>query len=491
MMRNVFMTTQATHRPLRRRRAFSLAELMIAVVILGVGLLMVATMFPIAWTKARDQIEETNVGNAVTSAEATVNTKFQIARFVPEVAKGFGDDGFSANPPGWTTWQSNIHDCFSQHQTSFMGDLGIISWGGGSHGTDNRVHPLNAYNMAADPTAYESEAAGIDWLPALTNEVFLPDEPHLLETADAMAIIRNAEGKRRVPEPQVLLEDRFLPALSIKLDPNDPNAVPSSASDQALVIENWYARLRGRRYAWATLVRLNNGDDLRTTLDQEGITYDSMAIGGLNRATWDNPRVFTVYYVSLRRTQSGSRFPRQEFRNGEGQDWPPVIPDGTVAEPQAMPAAFDTVLPTPWRVQVYVPNPVDTTNANTVRGLPGEVVANSDSSDLSGETGDIVTKLLPRGAWFIDELSGQVYTVTRRRLYDNDRRAILTVDKEITREDLAPNRDLTEYIEDRDRLRTIWVYPPPVDAARIGTKPVFEGVQPVIGIDTRTLVVRP
>jgi len=35
------------------------------------------------------------------------------------------------------------------------------------------------------------------------------------------------------------------------------------------------------------------------------------------------------------------------------------------------------------------------------------------------------------------------------------------------------------------------VYPPPVDAARIDGRPVFEGVQPVIGIDTRTLVVRP
>jgi len=490
MMRNVFMTTQATHRPPRRRRAFSLAELMIAVVILGVGLLMEASMFPIAWTKARDQIEETNVGNAVTSAEAIVNTKFRIARFLPDVAQGFGDDGFSANPPGWT-WQSNIHDCFTKGQTSFPGDLGIFPRGGGFHGTDNRVHPLNAYNLAADPTVYESAAAGIDWLPALMNEAFVPDEPHLLETADAMAIVRNVQGARSVPEPQVLLEARLLPAQPLKLEPRGPNAVPSSASDQALVIDNWYARLRGRRYAWAALVRLNNGDALRTTLDQEGITYDSMAIGGLNRATWDDPRVFTVYYATLRRTQSGSRFPRQEFRNGEGQDWPPVIPDGTVAEPQAMPAAFDTVLPTPWRVQVYVPNPVDTTDANAVRGVPGEVIANSGSSDLSGETGDIVTKILPRGAWFIDELSGQVYTVTRRRLYDNDSRAILTVDKEITREDLAPNRDLNEYIEDRDRLRTVWVYPPPAEAARLDGKPVFEGVQPVIGIETRTLVVRP
>ena len=490
-MRNGFITTQATHRPLRRRRAFSLAELMIAVVILGVGLLMVATMFPIAWTKARDQIEETNVGNAVASAEAIVNKKVRVAPLTLQ-----GKAMRSTPPEDWPVgWKQSVHDLFEKGVTSFLGDIGVFPGDireYGYFGTDTRVHPLNVYNMAADPTAYESAAAGIDWLPAIRNEAFVPDEPHLLETADADAISRS-QGVRRVPEPLVLLEDRFLPALPLKLDPNDPNAKPSNASDQALVIDNWFARLRGRRYAWAALARLTNADDRSTDLEQEGVTYAryDLPTGEFlpNPGSWDDPRVFTVYYVSLRRTQSGTRFPRQEFRNGEGQDWPPVVPNGTVAEPQAMPAAFDTVLPTPWRVQVFVPNPVDITDADAVRGLPGEVVANSEEVSSDPERVKIVTRMLPRGAWFIDELTGQVYTVTRRRLYDNDRRAILTVDKEITQQELTPKG--RDYDEDIDRLRTVWVYPPPVDAARIDGRPVFEGVQPVIGIDTRTLVVRP
>jgi len=208
-----------------------------------------------------------------------------------------------------------------------------------------------------------------------------------------------------------------------------------------------------------------------------------------NPGSWDDPRVFTVYCVSLRRTQGGSRFPRQEFRNGEGQDWPPVIPDGKLISPKAMPAEFDTVLPTPWRVQVYVPNPVDTTDDTAVRGLPGEVVVNSEELASDPGPGKIVMQILPRGAWFIDELSGQVYTVTRRRLYGHDRRAILTVDKEITEQELTPKG--RDYDPNIDRLRTVWVYPPPVEAGRIGEEPVFDGVQPVISIETRTLVVRP
>ncbi len=50
LVRESFLAPSA--RP-RRVTAFSLMELMIGIVILGLGLVMVATMFPVAWTRAR------------------------------------------------------------------------------------------------------------------------------------------------------------------------------------------------------------------------------------------------------------------------------------------------------------------------------------------------------------------------------------------------------------------------------------------------------
>jgi len=50
-------------------------------------------------------------------------------------------------------------------------------------------------------------------------------------------------------------------------------------------------------------------------------------------------------------------------------------------------------------------------------------------------------------------------------------------------------RDL---LDDKERLRTVWVFPPPVVATRIGDGIVaFDGPQPVIGIETRTIQMAP
>ena len=80
-----------------RRAAFSMAEMMIAIVILGLGLLMVATMFPIAWTKARTLAEFTNQSSITEAASTTVRLLTRVARPIP------------GGPP-------------FQSQTSFLGD---------------------------------------------------------------------------------------------------------------------------------------------------------------------------------------------------------------------------------------------------------------------------------------------------------------------------------------------------------------------------------
>jgi len=46
-------------------------------------------------------------------------------------------------------------------------------------------------------------------------------------------------------------------------------------------------------------------------------------------------------------------------------------------------------------------------------------------------------------------------------------------------------------IEPGERVRTVWVFPPPVQSERAGEAPVFAGNHPVVGIDLRSLSISP
>ena len=62
------------------RRGFSLVELMIAIVILGLGLVMVATVFPVAWGRARELSEFTQQQSITPAAQ---NLTSRILRAAP------------------------------------------------------------------------------------------------------------------------------------------------------------------------------------------------------------------------------------------------------------------------------------------------------------------------------------------------------------------------------------------------------------------------
>ena len=98
---------------------------------------------------------------------------------------------------------------------------------------------------------------------------------------------------------------------------------------------------------------------------------------------------------------------------------------------------------------------------------------------------------------FIDEVSGEIYRVTRLRLagVDSDK-AFLTLDREYFIEDLddgdgefAGNDSIQP---DEETLRAVWVFPPAVEIARgDGEMPIFSGNQPVVSIQKRILKIRP
>jgi len=427
---------------------------MIAVVILGVGLLIVASMFPVAWTKAREQVEATNIANTLVSAQTVIKPKLRVSK---QIATWTGEDSaFDALTP-----------------SSFLGDLGVFmntTFDGSTtprRGSDTAVHPINMFNLAASPDLYAASSGSVEGMPEATGDVFVRENPHRLETVAAPFSFRP-------PPPQVRFEDRLLPPVPARLRLAGGSPTP----DEEGILADWVEQLRQRRYCWGMLARLNNGDEWGTDFVGEGVSYE-------NDASFGEPRFVTFYYVTLRRTHGQQRFPQQACCPIGDNLWPVHQSAATYASQVATPAAWslfaDTVFPTPWRVQVYVPFPSDEPT-----GLPSEIEVNT----LNVQTGSIVTNMLPRGAYMIDELNGNVYKVVRRRLIEDDTAAILTIDSEITIADITPPG--LPFDQNRDRLRTVWVYPPAVELQRdANDQPIFEGSNPVVGIEVRTDVLSP
>ena len=83
----------------RRSPAFSLIEMMIAIVILGLGLVMVATMFPIALGRARTLSEFTRQTAIANAAETTIGMLAQVDGLTLNAATFAGDLVYDAPPP--------------------------------------------------------------------------------------------------------------------------------------------------------------------------------------------------------------------------------------------------------------------------------------------------------------------------------------------------------------------------------------------------------
>ena len=98
--------------------------------------------------------------------------------------------------------------------------------------------------------------------------------------------------------------------------------------------------------------------------------------------------------------------------------------------------------------------------------------------------------MIQRGSFLIDELSGKVYRVTDREIDPlNPDRALLTLDQEITFVELDADGSGGPTLDPGEALRTVWVYPPPVE--RVGGVVTFTGPQPVVGIDVRRMTFSP
>lgn len=475
---------------------FSLIELMLAMTILGLGLVMVATMFPVAWSRARSMAEFTTQVNVTKSAEVILQ---QIARV---------DDA-----------QSTLRIPIG----SFAGTILFYYPGPTGPGVplftierQQRVHALYMENMTVDPPRMLipdrlTPAASNDFAPWNLERKAL--ELTLLGVGQlpATEFYQSTFGTA-----QISLEQRVYPAL-----PRRDFATIDLAGLITGVDADWEEELDRRRYAWAILHRLRH-----EPTDPGSFTpakYQALAA---------EPRDLDIYYVTLRRSRPTNRYAVQDpapnmvpFPIAQpGGSPPPARGLLQAIPPAALPPADDLVLPVPWRIQVRFPNTLVAANACSVSldpcnatyacpdgetcvlgagatGVPTEIEVNWDKT----VSAPFVIEMFTRGTPFIDEASGKIYRVARRRLAGkNDEMAILTLDREVLREDIddgfwddpngagAANQYGDLFLIPEELIRTVWVFPPPVESGRGGNgEPIFSGNQPVVGIDVRTLTVYP
>jgi len=439
----------------RRRSGFSLIELMIAIVILGLGLVMIATVFPIAWQRARE-LSEFTTESAVTDAAHT------------EVSMLLRVDGLES------TGGSFAGDLIVEQNPTQI----IVAY------SDTRVHPLNLGNVRMvdrgfyPPRDEPWNAAGAPWL---------LDRVALGTNVDSVDEFCGSFGNTEVCtrsflSPQVIFESRVYPPLR----PRKP-AVTDAAGKFLDSDPKWDESLDGRRFAWAVFHRLR---------ERVGPCKGDPTEGPKALAAVDDPREFDVFYVTLKRSQSTYRYAQQDPESAPDPMWDPQCPlDDTPTaepvEPKALGPDEDLMLPVPWLVQVYFPEEPSIAASASPIGVPTEVEVNTDKAPSA----DFVVDLFPSGSSFIDEVSGLIFKVGKRRLQTtkggNPREtAYLTLDREVYIEEIDVNGD--GLLSDWELLRPVWVFPPPVDGNRAdGDDPTFVGKHPVVGLNIRTLRLTP
>ncbi len=213
---------------------------MIAIVILGLGLLTVAAMFPIAWTKARDMAEFNNQQAITASAESTVTLVANVA-------------GPAAVLPG---------------ASSFKGDPVT------GRPADPWVHPLHMANILAtnpDPGTFDVAYVGdfedaINATPPNSDFELNPEDSHT-----------------PLPWVQVEFRERLYPPM-----PPLPDEASLPVQQYEAELDRWYTLLSQRRFCWGAFHKLD---------------YDPYAPVA-EQPNPAEPRSFTFYFVTLRRGQA-------------------------------------------------------------------------------------------------------------------------------------------------------------------------------------------
>ncbi|MCH7720572.1 MAG: prepilin-type N-terminal cleavage/methylation domain-containing protein [Planctomycetes bacterium] len=423
--------------PRTARSAFSLAELMIAIVILGLGLLMVAGMFPVGWLKARELAEFTTSQSCVAVAEVTVKHLCQV--------EGPYDPDSNAVP-------SYVHpDTLSDGAgSSFIGDfLASPNLSATSHFVrdpflaappNTNVHVLNVENLlAATGTTVPEDLWRLEIPDPLIGVYDFGADPAFAGPIATPWLGRFPPLRMWYGLTQVTVGDRVYPPMPTGV------IVGTQAWNDALVT---------RKFAWSVLYRL----PVLLVPTLPGVPY---SINEVLAST----RQFTAYYVTLRRTQPTHRFAQQDHPgvNDNGGLINFVTPPSSVIVPQV--AASDLMFPVAWLV------PLDLIVSGAGIPATAEVMANAGP--------DHISPMLPPGSQFVVSGTGSVYRVEQREILGTGSVPLtrLTLDRPL---ELVDQASITHFV---------WVYPPHVERDE---GPIsFFGPSPVVAIDVRTLTMSP
>ena len=461
-------------------RAFSLAELMIAIVILGLGLLVAAAMFPIAWGKARDLAEHTTVEGVTAAAEAAVKLALRVD-----------------SAADCTNYTSFAGDYVAETSNAYESPFFMSS-------SDTWVHPLTVENILITP--HPSRPSPIlpepNWILSQVvrkslgydlsvSYVLQPDDPNLL-TVCPNGGLNDSTGAPVgwYAKPQILFQERVFP-------PVGPWVDPTTGAQEAA---RWNSLVDTRVYGWTAFHKLNEpiAHPICAPPCASGTQQMADFLAARKEAAI-RPRVFTMYYVTLRRGV-GQRFACQDESQFAAD--PPVIK----AHPHQPSNPTDSKFPAPWLVPLKTPDPIasppelnlrlDPTSNNVPRGVPTEVTLEVNDQD------DDFRQFFPVGAQFIDHVNGEVYRVVNRRFDDSavPKKAFLTLDREIFIEDTRdpirepnpPYNELPPTAGNENRNRYVWVFPPSIEARSTPNDPVLvEGRSPVVDIVVRSLTIQP
>lgn len=458
---------------------------MIGIIILGVGLVMVATMFPVAWTRARTL-------NEFTTERAANDTAHDAVRSLTRVSTA------------------------SVGASSFLGDL--------TYDPQDPSNPNDEYLIEACPgfatlpapgSAAPAPYAPPDWVHALHLENYpvarvgppaspVDEEPWRLQ--DPVRRLEQDLQDLQVNSPPMYdLMSRFsffMPRIALwqRVYPTMP---PRPLNTDLDAVTAWEQDLDRVRYAFAVFHRL-----------QQPISVTS--VPELER-TKTSARAFDMYYVLLRRGQPTYRYARQDPLSAPSPcQLSTVVVTPAAVDPNDQP---DVMFPVAWRVQVQFPgqfprtlklrnNPAAPGRPSNATGIPTEIEVPPANAPGSDPEKFAWVQMFQPGTRFIDEITGMVFRVNKRRLNADGTQATLTLDREVFLNDIEiPEPDIdprcpsctTLDVDDPDAaadpaelLRTVWVFPPPVEARANPTDPlVFVGAQPVVSIEVRTLTIGP
>ena len=437
-------------------RAFSLLEIMFATILLGFGFLMVAAVLPIAWESSLDLSEQTRHEHAIVTAKRFVREKplvdsskdmFDLASFydplVPPLDGPDSPDLISYSFLGDLDTPDTFPLQFpvpADPNVPMVHLMHAENWQIGTSGTD---YSLPGFASASGSIVAE---APIQLEPGfnlgLSYSVGLP--------AQAIGLLDPLVGL-----PVITLAERVYPPMPQSVFPGDPN---------------WDNLVASRTYTWAIFHQLRQVPTLPT-----------------------EDRRFKMFYVTLKRASRTARYARQDVGQLPMYPWADLpAPQG----PQARGSDYDTLFPQAWRVplvlwesQTGVPA-VAFAGTTVLSELPnGAVGPDPLDPDVQPE------QMFPAGTFFIDELSGVVYRVTKRDLIVGaaNTYARLSLDQEVRVQDLQPEQD-TGPFQPIYRNRIVWVFPPPVvepNRADPGGNATFAGPPPVLNIEVENVTIAP